>query len=86
MQRLQLDAIEEDHLVGHRIPKKFRKKKSHPHDLSDAVLANRAGDLFCSATCVQAYLPSTQRQAYHTQWVDKIIYEHPSSYTYISTY
>ena len=44
MQRLQLDAIEEDHLVGHRIPKKFRKKKSHPHDLSDAVLANRAGD------------------------------------------
>ena len=44
MQRLQLDAIEEDDLVGHRIPKKFRKKKSHPHDLSDVVLANRAGD------------------------------------------
>ena len=43
-QRLQLDSIEEDDLVGHRIQKKFKKKKSHPHDLSDAVLANRAGE------------------------------------------
>ena len=37
------NAIEEDDLVGHHIPKIFKKKKSHPPDLSDAVLAHRAG-------------------------------------------
>ena len=42
--------------------------------------------LFCSATCVQDYLPSTPQQAYHTHWVDTVIYEHPSSNTHSSTY
>ena len=31
--RLQLDTNEEDDIVGHKIPKKIKKKKSHPHNL-----------------------------------------------------
>ena len=45
--RLQLDVMEDDEIVSHKIPKipaRNKKKSQHPHSLAAAVAANRAAE------------------------------------------